>query len=306
MSSPFPYSTHRDACTAREITARLKGRWHGTYVTAPCPVCQPEERRDQNALTLGDGRIGLLLNCKKSGCDFRHILAAAGLQPGDYQAPDRAETARRMMAAQAEAVKRSAIARRVWDEAQPIGGTLAEVYLRSRRIDCPLPQTLRFHPRCFHGPSRQTLPAMVALVDGGEGFAVHRTFLRPDGRGKAGLPDGDKLMLGRVAGGAVRLGDGPGRLVIAEGIESALSLLCGLLDGPAEIWAALSTSGIRSLRLPGIPSALAIASDADPEGRAAAQALAQRAHATGWRVSILDPGEGRDFNDILKEQAVAA
>lgn len=306
MSAPYSFSAERDSCTAREITARLKGRWHGTYGTAPCPVCQPEERRDQNALTLGDGRAGILLNCKKSGCDFRHILAAAGLQPGDYRAPDREECARRMMAAQAETVKRSAMARRVWDEAQLIEGTLAEVYLRSRRIDCPLPQTLRFHPRCFHGPSRQTLPAMVALVDGGGGLAVHRTFLRADGRGKAGLPDGDKLMLGRVAGGAVRLSDGPGRLVIAEGIESALSLVCGLLDGPARVWAALSTSGMRSLRLPETPGAMAIAADADPEGRAAAQALAQRAHAANWRVSILDPGEGRDFNDILKEQAVAA
>lgn len=306
MRSPFPYSTQRDGCTARQITARLKGRWHGTYGTAPCPVCQPEGRRDQNALTLGDGRAGLLLNCKKSGCDFRHILAAAGILPGDYRAPDREECARRMMEAQAEAVKRSAMARRVWDEAQPIDGTPGEVYLRGRGISCPLPDRLRFHPRCFHGPSRQTLPAMVALVDGGEGFAVHRTFLRPDGHGKAGLPDGDKLMLGRVAGGAVRLSDGPGRLVIAEGIESALSLLCGILDGPAQIWAALSTSGMRSLRLPVQAATLAIAADADPEGRAAAQSLAQRAHAAGWRVSLLDPGEGRDFNDILKEQAVAA
>lgn len=306
MSAPFTFTAQRDSVSAREITARLKGRWHGTYGTAHCPVCQPEARREQNALTLGDGRIGLLLNCKKAGCDFRHILAAAGLQPGDYRAPDREEYAKRVMAAQAEAVKRSAMARRVWEEAQPIEGTPAEAYLRSRMIDCALPATLRFHARCFHGPSRQTLPAMVALVEGGDGFAVHRTFLRADGRGKAGLPDGDKLMLGRVSGGAVRLSDGPGRLVIAEGIESALSLMCGLLDGPAQVWAALSTSGMRALRLPIQPATLAIAADADPEGRAAAQSLAQRAHAEGWRVSILDPGEGRDFNDILKEQALAA
>lgn len=306
MSAPYPFTAQRDACTAREITARLKGRWHGTYGTAPCPVCQPEERRDQNALTIGDGRVGLLLNCKKSGCDFRHILSGAGLQPGDYQSPDREEITRRHMEAQAETLKRAAFARRVWNEAQTIDGTPAETYLRGRDIICRLPDTLRFHPRCFHGPSRQTLPAMVALVDGGEGFAVHRTFLRADGSGKAGLAGGDKMMLGRVCGGAVRLSNGPGRLVAAEGIESALSLLSGLLAEPSQVWAALSTSGMRSLRLPDRPAAVAIAADGDPEGRAAAQVLAQRAHASGWRVSILDPGEGRDFNDILQEQAVAA
>lgn len=306
MVAVYHHSMQHEGCDARELTMKLKGRWHGSYGTAPCPVCQPERRRDQNALTLGDGRVGLLLDCKKSGCDFRHVLAAAGLQPGDYRAPDRAEFARRSMEAQANTVKRAGFARRLWNEAQPIADTPAEAYLRGRGIDCELPDTLRFHPRCFHGPSQRALSAMVALVEGGEDFAVHRTYLQPDGSGKAGLPSGDKMMLGTVRGGAVKLSEGPGRFVVAEGIESALSLMCGLLDGPAQVWASLSTSGMRSLRLPSEPSALAIATDADPEGRKAAQSLAQRAHLAGWRVSILDPGEGQDFNDILKDKAVLA
>jgi hypothetical protein len=64
-------------------------------------------------------------------------------------------------------------------------------------------------------------------VDGGKNFAVHRTYLRPDGSGKAGLQGGDRLMLGAVAGGAVRLSGGPARLVVAEGIETGLSLCAG-------------------------------------------------------------------------------
>ena len=147
---------------------------------------------------------------------------------------------------------------------------------------------------------------MIALVTGGDSFAIHRTFLRADGSGKAGLPDGDKMMLGRVCGGAVKLSDGPGRIVVCEGIESGLSLLSGLLDGPMIVGAALSTSGLRSLRLSETPGQIAIAQDGDPQGREAAKHLAKRAHGLGWRVSILDPGNGRDFNDILKEQAVAA
>jgi hypothetical protein len=145
---------------------------------------------------------------------------------------------------------------------------------------------------------------MVARIDGAEGFAVHRTYLRSDGSGKADI-DPSKAMLGATAGGAVRLADGLGRLVVVEGIESGLSLLCGLLDGPATLWAGLSTSGLRGLRLPSQAVRLTIACDGDRPGRQAAHALAERAHGLGWQVSILDPGTGRDFNDILQERAAA-
>jgi hypothetical protein len=111
---------------------------------------------------------------------------------------------------------------------------------------------------------------------------------------------------GRTQGGAVRLSDGPGRLVVAEGIESALSLLCGLLDGPVTVWAGLSTSGLRGLHLPTQPGRLTVATDGDEPGREAGHALAERAHALGWHVSILDPETGADFNDILTGKAVAA
>ena len=291
---------------ARELTQALGGRWHGRYGAAPCPVCQPDRRKDQNALTLSDGRSGLLLHCKRTACDFCDILAAAGVLGGDYRAPDPAAFANRATEAKVQAARRAEAAHQLWTETQPIDGTPAEAYLRGRGISCPLPDRLRFHPACWHGPSGARFPAMVALVEGGEGFAVHRTFLRPDGSGKAGLANGDKLMLGATAGGAVRLSGGASRLAVAEGIESALSLLCGLLTGPAQVWAALSTSGMRALRLPAQIGQLVIAGDGDQPGREAVHVLANRAHALGWRVSLIDPGESADFNDILTGKAVAA
>jgi DNA primase len=87
--------------------------------------------------------------------------------------------------------------------------------------------------------------------------------------------------------------------VVAEGIETALSLACGLLSGPATIWAALSTSGMQALRLPDIPDRLTIAPDGDKAGQSAALALADRAAREGWAVSILTPPPGGDFNDML-------
>jgi hypothetical protein len=214
--------------------------------------------------------------------------------------------ARREAEARAEAVKRAEQARRLWREALPIEGTPAARYLREAR-GIPLerlPAVLRFHPECWHGPTGRHWPAMVAAVQGAGLPAVHRTYLRPNGSGKAPIEPA-KAMLGATAGGAVRLTEGPSRLVVGEGIESTLSLLCGLLDGPATAWAALSTSGLRGLHLPPQPGRLTIACDGDTPGRDAAHALAQRADALGWRVGILDPGTGGDWNDILRGQVAA-
>ena len=159
--------------------------------------------------------------------------------------------------------------------ASSVNAALAETYLRGRGITADLPESLRFHPAAWHGPTARYLPALVARVDDAAGFAIHRTFLRADGAGKA---DGDKprAMLGPCAGGHVTLAEAPGRLVVAEGVETALSLACGLLRGPATIWAGLSAPGVAALNLPPVPGLLTIATDGDEAGKAAVMKLAER------------------------------
>lgn len=289
----------------RTLTKDLGGRWYGRYGIAPCPVCQASRRPEQNALTLADSGGRLLLHCKKSHCDFIAILAAAGVTSDSYEEPDADEIARREAEEKAEAEKKERQAWRCWSDAVPIEGTVAEQYLRGRGITCPLPDSLRFHPSCWHSPTARTHPAMVARVDGIDGFAIHRTYLSPDGS-KADV-DGNKMMLGKVAGGAVRLTDPPdGRLIVAEGIETALSLASGLLRWPAITWAALSTSGMQRLLLPPQPGRLTIAPDGDAAGREAAHLLAEQAHGLGWEVSLLPAPEGCDWNDILMMRKAVA
>lgn len=290
---------------ARTLTIDLGGHWRGRYGTAACPVCQPERRRGQDALTIADGERGLLLHCKKTGCSFAGILAAAGIAPGDYAPPDPVITAQRDAERRAEAEKKARQALGLWNEARPIEGTPAEAYLRHRGINCPLPMSLRYHPECWHGATARRLPAMVALIEGADRPAIHRTYLREDGTGKADAAP-DRAMLGAVAGGAVRLTNGPGALAVAEGIETALSLSCGLLRGSVTIWAALSTSGLRGLCLPDRPGRLIVATDGDDAGRAAGHDLAERAAALGWTVSLLPAPSGRDWNDILRTKGAAA
>jgi hypothetical protein len=290
---------------AKHLTQNLRGKWYGRYGCAPCPVCQCEGRKSQNALTLADGNGGkLLLNCKKAGCDYRDIATAASITQGTYAPPDPAISAQRAAEQRKANAKRAQQAQRLWKGTRPVAGTVAEDYLRGRGITCPLPDTLRFEPQCWHATAK-TFPALVALVEGGAGFAVHRTYLRCDGSGKADVTP-SKAMLGAVQGGAVRLSHGPQTLAVAEGIETALSLSSGLLRVPATVWAALSTSGIRGLHLPDKPGRLTIAADGDAAGRTAAQALATRAHGTGWQVSLLPAPDGRDWNDILTMEGKAA
>ena len=291
---------------AREITLALGGKWFRRYGAAPCPVCQPSGHKLQNALTLADGNDGrLLLNCKKSACSFLDILVAAGIGSGEYKAPDPSAIAAREAQQRADEQRRAAQADHVWRESQPIQGTLAEVYLRSRGITCPLPKALRFHAACWHGPTAKRYPAMIAAVQGNKLAAVHRTYLRADGSGKADV-DTPKMMMGSTAGAAVRLAERQGELVVCEGVETALSLSSGLLSAPTAVWAALSASGMRGLSLPPQAGQLTIASDGDAAGREAASALAARADALGWRVTLLPAPEGLDWNDVLLMKGEAA
>ena len=74
-------------------------------------------------MSLADASVGrLLLHCKKSGCDFRDILCAAGIAPGHFEidlvAQQQAERARKDQAEKLKARARSA-----WSNAGPIAGT---------------------------------------------------------------------------------------------------------------------------------------------------------------------------------------
>ena len=286
--------------TARDLTAALGGRWHGCSGSACCPA--HEDRSP--SLSITDGRDGrLLLHCF-AGCSFAAIAKALPghcLPDGIGSATrDAAEEAKRQADMRAAIERRAQQARDLWDRARPVHGTLAEAYLRGRGIDRPPPTALRFHPAAWHAGTAHYLPAMVAAVTGGPAFAVHRTYLRAEGGGKADVEPA-KAMLGPVLGGAVRLSTMPhAPLLVSEGIETALSaaILYGRL---ATVWAALSAPGLAGLELPEAPGELIVATDGDPPGREAGDRLAHRAYLLGWTVSLLPAPDGTDWNDHLRK-----
>jgi hypothetical protein len=145
---------------------------------------------------------------------------------------------------------------------------------------------------------------MVARIRevGGYPIGIHRTYLRPNGSGKADV-NPSKMMLGGSAGGAVRLGPNMPVIALAEGIETALSIV---MASRMTCWATLSTSGMKAIALPPPPIAelVVIAADHDEAGLAAADATAERLRREGRAVSVIHPDKpGADFNDVLRASA---
>lgn len=268
-------------------------------------VCRCPAHDDQTAsLSVRQSVEGKLLVKCFAGCDQREVIDALkrlGLWPGtDRNGARKREAA---MAAVARGnVKHSSAewAAKIWNNSSAAKGTLVETYLRHRGITVPIPPAIRFHYGLRH-PEGTRWPAMVALVTGAVSSAptaIHRTFLAPDGtKAPVRLV---KMMLGPCNGGVVRLGGQGSRLLIGEGIETCLSAMQATGD---RTYAALSTSGMRKLELPGEEQDIVILADADEAGEAAAEKAARRWRREGRRVRIARPPSGLDINDLLNARA---
>ena len=125
---------------------------------------------------------------------------------------------------------------------------------------------------------------------------VHRTWLAPDGQGKAAV-ETQRRAMGHLLGNAVRLTSSDDILVIGEGIETMLSLSEAIPDLP--VWAALSSGHLGAVLLPERLKRLYIAIDRDPAGQRAAEKLSARASEVGVPVRVLEPRLG-DFNDDFR------
>ena len=297
--------------TARALTKALRGHWHGSYGSARCPA--HNDRHPSLSITERGGK--LLVYCH-SGCDQAAVwekLKSRGHVGGHGRASRRREVspparhAARGSATDPDAEAKATFARRIWAESRPAAGTPVEQYLKGRGLTVEPPATLRYHPGLKHGPTGLPLPAMVAAVTmwpGREVVAIHRTFLVADGRKKAPVSQ-NKMMLGPCTGGAVRLAAAGKVLILAEGIETALSVQAatGL---PA--WAALSAGGIEGVLLPDLPLAgeIILAADHDDAGLRAANTAAEKWARQGRTVRIaVPPQPGTDFNDMATEEATA-
>lgn len=304
---------------------RAKGRWpqilrelgiddeflqnrHG-----PCPC---SGGRDRYRFDNKDGRgtyycskcgpgDGFDLACKVTGMSFADVakeidgmLGTVDLKPEPFEKKPDMEKRRKALAS-------------VWSGAKD--RRLAAQYLRERGITNVegLTKDLNFHPalQLFDEKGKRTgkLQAMIAVVRApdGEPCTIHRTYLKP------GLGRIKKLMppTRTMTGGAVRLiSPVEGRLVLAEGIESALAgRELYLRDFGRDIgcWSTISANNMEAVVLPADLREVVIFADSDRSftGQAAAFRLAKRLMTQGnkrMRVMVLVPEQsGNDAVDVL-------
>lgn len=273
-----------------DLAARFNLSRRGKQWRGDCPACG---YGGTFSLTEKDGRT--LWHC--ASCQDRDALTAAvrDVAGGNWTQPASPAAARPV-----DTAARTRAALSIWHEAIPIAGTIAETYLVKRGLGGETSAALRYHPAIRHPNETASLPAMVALVvstEIGEPVAIHRTYLRRDGTGKAGI-DPAKASKGPIRGGAIMLhAPVPGApLVIGEGIESSLS--AGRIMG-APGWAAIAAGNMRAIIPPSEPSEVILAADPDEVGQREAWAAAARWRDLGRRVRVATPDNtGEDFNDL--------
>ena len=199
-------------------------------------------------------------------------------------------------------------ARRLFAMSEPIRGTVAEAYLRTRGIaDLRACTSLRFHPRCYYrgdeddlaDTARDAWPALIAAATDLTGAitGVHRTWLDPSGQAKAPVSTPRRSM-GMINSQGVRIGRGRSIVAVGEGLETMLSLRVAMPDLP--IVAAGSANHLDALLLTEGLRRLYVAEDDDPAGRRATASVMTRAEAVGIEAMRLTPTLG-DFNDDLRQ-----
>jgi hypothetical protein len=298
------------------LTGALKGMW--TDFSAPRGT---KERA---------GNILQLIAAVRFGHDLGQACAWARSWLGlDHLDPNRLATekakARRQAkrnleeaAAKAEKNRRRAL--QLYLSASPLPGTLAEDYLCSRGIDLRAaglraPGSLKFKADVYCAETQGHLPAMVAAVVNLEGrhIATHRTYLAPDGKGKATLLEAKKA-LGKFQGGFIPLWKGdhdcplaelpPGTpIYVSEGIEDGLSV--ALARPSLRVIAAISLSNLGSLELPA-NCPVHILGQRDEKMRAieAFAAAVQKLQEKGHAVFLIYPPRGvKDYNELLQRDA---
>lgn len=272
---------------AKNIVEKLGGIWRGTRGECRCPA--HDDSSPSLSVRLGDTAI--LFHCF-AGCTTTEVLKALQRRRlhdrGSLSMPG-AKPKRDM----------GALALRLWNASVAVDGTLAEEYLLARGLSGPFPKSLRFNPATIHGsgPTRRTMPAMIAAVENDLGvMAVQRTFLDPENVLHKPMPK-PKASLGLLGTGAIRLAPATDELGFAEGNEDALSVMKWF---GTPTWA---LGGVERLTFVAIPDKVRRIIVYGDRGRAAERLFAKaRDHLTANGRELVNrvPEHHDDWNDAWR------
>ena len=196
--------------------------------------------------------------------------------------------------------------RKLWGEAINPQDTPVETYLKKRipTLDRDkIPQCLQYLPKAWHSETKKNFRGLVAsftLFPAHNVESIKIIYLTEDGTDKAPV-DPQKRTIGQVQGKAIVIDPPTERLIVAEGVESALAVR-EIVKGLIPVWSADTATNLANLQLPPKPTAseLIIACDYDEAGLKGALKLAMRAKKEGRQVNIIRPASPHtDFNDVF-------
>lgn len=201
-------------------------------------------------------------------------------------------------------------------------GSIADRYLRSRGIEVArfprMPGCLGYIPRMRHAETNTHWPVLVAgMSNGRQMLAVHRTFLAPDGSGKAPVTPVRKIWPS-FKGLSIPLWRGETELppdeaaeyglidtlAIVEGVEDGLSVALARPD--LRVWAAGSLGNIAHMALPPCSHEVIVCADNDwgkPQAEKLLKAACETLARTGRKVKVARSPIGKDMNDALRAGA---
>lgn len=289
---------HRCQSCARDIARALGGKdrhdGKGNYAcSCPLPTHGRGKGDRRHSLSLRDGDKGLLVKCW-GGCDRLDVLAELkrrGYIDGAFTRPSPWSVTPKLDTPKSD---KGEYARKLWSGAQPITGTVAEAYLRGRGITIELPPSLRWHP-CVKVPGKPVhFSAMIAGLSGDDRAvnSVQVTWLDARSATKAPL-DNPRRTYGTMNGCAVRLGAAGVDLGLAEGVETALSVM-QLFDMP--VWASLGKERLCKIEL---PSVRRVHLFPDPDAVMHTQIEARR-YLDRHHILFHEPPDIGDWNDWLR------
>lgn len=305
----------------QSLKVNLGGGRPGLWTDFSAPQGSPERAGNMIqlvALVQFGGRLGDAIKWTRSWLGLDHLdrdrlvkekaRARKSQQRSAKKAEEKAELNRRR-------------AQQLYLEAVPAGGTPVETYLKGRAIDLAargmeIPGSIRFHPQVYCAEIGKPLPAMVACIYhvSGTYLGTHRTWLQPDGQGKAALVEAKKS-IGKYLGGYIQLWKGEHRCAlkdlpagtpihVSEGIEDGLS--AAIMRRHWRVLAGVSLSNIGAIALPpDCPVHLLAQRDEKQQAIDAFEKAVVSLQERGHEVFLLYPPDGvKDWNDALRRELV--
>lgn len=267
----------------------------------PCPLCGGKDRFRWDDK---DGNGGYFCSHCGSGSGL-HLLA-------QHQGIGHKEAARLVYGLlpqtahskpQSEPDKRERVVK-LWAKREPLTeGDDVTRYLHGRGIKSIPKSIQKARHGVFVGNVWQPYVAMIAkAVNGDKAVGVHLTYLND---GKKADVETQKVMYavedGSLNGSAIRLHEAGETLLVAEGIETALSA-AEVFGLPA--WAAMNAGLLERVNVPSFVQNVVICGDNDTNfvGQAAAYTLAKRLVGEGKTVRVELPN-AKDWNDEARNQS---